>query len=128
MAAVNKQIIIGHVGQVNELKSVGTGKALINFSVATTFGKDDNKKTEWHNCTAWEKQAEFINKYVHKGDLVYVEGRTQTTVKDEKRFVNVIVNDLKLLHSKDGSSNVPADAPSNPGVEATTAELVDIPF
>ena len=78
MSGINKAIILGRVGKDPETRYTAEGKAVTNFSLATSFGKGDAEKTEWHRCTAWEKQAKLVAEYVHKGDQLYIEGELQT--------------------------------------------------
>lgn len=83
MPALNKVMLIGHLGKDPELKYTEAGTAVCNFSMATTEKwkeKDGTKqeKVEWHNIVLWAKQAEVANEYLKKGDCVYIEGRLQT--------------------------------------------------
>lgn len=91
--SVNKVILLGRVGKQPEVKQVGENK-VANFSLATSEkfnDKNGNKveNTEWHNIVFWGKQAELIERYVNKGDELYIEGsiKTETYEKDgEKRY------------------------------------------
>ncbi len=91
--SVNKVILLGRVGKQPEIKQVGENK-VANFSLATSEkfnDKNGNKveNTEWHNIVFWGKQAELIERYVNKGDELYIEGsiKTETYEKDgEKRY------------------------------------------
>ncbi|MBR2389626.1 MAG: single-stranded DNA-binding protein, partial [Mogibacterium sp.] len=64
MRDLNSVIITGRVGQNIELKTTGNGKYVVNFNLAVQ--NDDT--TNWIRCVAWEKTAEALNKYAHKGD------------------------------------------------------------
>lgn len=82
MSSVNRVILIGNVGQEIAAKEVG-GVKVVNFSIACGEkykDKDGNvvEKTEWVNIVAWQKLAEIIEKYVKKGDQIFIEGRLQT--------------------------------------------------
>lgn len=95
--SVNKVILLGRVGKEPEIRQVGDNK-VANFSLATSEkfkDKDGNKveNTEWHSIVFWGKQAELIEKHVHKGDELYIEGsiKTETYEKDgEKRYATKI--------------------------------------
>jgi len=81
--SMNKAIIVGRVGQDPEKRATQTGTAVSNFSLATNESIRDQsgqttELTEWHRCVAFGKTAEFINSYVTKGRLVYVDGRLRT--------------------------------------------------
>ena len=75
---LNKVQLIGRVGKEIELKYTVSGKAVINMSLATSYSQDGEKKTEWHNITAFGKLAENIQKYVKKGHQLYIEGALRT--------------------------------------------------
>ena len=75
---MNKVILIGNVGREPEMRYTPQGHAVTSFSVATSYGKGDDKTTEWFNCSAWGKQAELTNEYLRKGSQVYVEGRIRS--------------------------------------------------
>lgn len=67
---INKAILIGNIGFIGDKKSSNSGVDYIFFSVATSY----NKKTSWHNCTAFGKTANFIAEKSAKGDKVYIDG------------------------------------------------------
>jgi single-strand DNA-binding protein len=78
--SVNKVILIGHLGQNPESGFTKNDTQYCRLSLATSeFRKDqDKEQTEWHKVVVWGKAAEFADKYLTKGDLVYVEGKLQT--------------------------------------------------
>jgi single-strand DNA-binding protein len=127
---LNKATIIGRLGKDPEIKTINN-QTVANFSLATTESwknKDGEKQesTEWHNCDAWGKIAEIIEKYVKKGDLIYVEGsiKTQSWDKDgEKRYsTGISVKEMKMLGSKSSSTSQTQPEPSQPDSEG------DLPF
>src|SRR6476620_4494898 len=82
---LDKVEVIGRLGKDPEVKNLTNGSAVANFSVATSEKWKDKRsgetqeKTEWHNIVIWnEKTIEFVEKYLAKGDLVYLEGKIQT--------------------------------------------------
>ena len=102
--------LIGRVGQDTELKTLDSGNALLNLSLATNDyykDKDGNKqeRTEWHRLTAWGKTAENLSKFVKKGDEIAIEGKLthRSYEKDgETRYATeVIINEFVLFGSKD---------------------------
>jgi len=73
MAGVNKVIILGRIGRDPELSFANSGLAVCKFSMATSKKRKDGQEiTAWHRCVAFGKTAEIIEKYVGKGDPLYV--------------------------------------------------------
>jgi single-strand DNA-binding protein len=73
----NQIVITGNIGTPPEMRYTASQMAVIEFSVAVTSGKDDKKKTTWHNCKAFGNLAENITATVRKGDNVIVVGRIE---------------------------------------------------
>jgi single-strand DNA-binding protein len=71
----NNITITGKVGQEPELRYTPGGMAILTFSVADTYGKDEKKKTTWHNITVFNKLAENVANTIGKGSTVIVVGR-----------------------------------------------------
>ena len=89
MPSLNKQILLGHLGRDPEIKFTQSGKAVTNFSLATSNKWKDKagnwqEEVEWHNIVAWGKLAEIAGEYYKKGYLVYVEGSKKTRTYDDK--------------------------------------------
>ncbi len=119
MSGVNKVIIVGRLGKEPEVRHLENGAAVANFSVATSETyKDRNtgerrEQTEWHNVVLWRGLAEVAEKYLHKGDMVYVEGklRTRSWEKDGvTRYTTEIVGDNMTMLSPKGSNEGAAGA------------------
>jgi single-strand DNA-binding protein len=116
---MNKIILIGNVGQEPTVKHLESGATVATFSLATTErgytlqnGTQVPERTEWHNIVVWRKLAEIVEKYVHKGDKLYVEGKIQTRSYDDqngvKRFVTEVMTDnIELLSSKPQTAPAP---------------------
>lgn len=146
---INKVILVGNVGQQPEIKESKSGSKFANFSLATTEsykGKDGAKveNTEWHRLTVLSPvTADYVAKYVNKGDMLYIEGSIRTEKYTDKAGVEkyttkIIVGGFnsalkKLPKSSNGDSkaNNP-DAYKNKNVDqqAQFAPLPDddIPF
>jgi single-strand DNA-binding protein len=71
----NHITVSGKVGQEPELRYTPGGMAVLTFSVADTYGKDDKKKTTWHNITVFGKLAENTANTISKGSTVIIAGR-----------------------------------------------------
>lgn len=85
MAGVNRATLLGNVGRDPEIRSITSGERLANFTVATSETWRDRtsgerkEKTEWHRITVWgDKLVEIVEKYVRKGDKIYIEGKIET--------------------------------------------------
>ena len=125
---LNKVQLIGRVGRDPESKKAGE-KTIASFSVATSYGTGDNVKTEWHNCTAWDKQAEIALQILHKGDRVYIEGRlSYNTVgegAEKKTYSQITVSNFINLTSKPAENGTGNGSTKAAG---TSAVAGDIPF
>ncbi len=80
--SLNKAIIIGNLGADPEIRSTNTGTRVATLSVATSRrwtsrSGEQQEKTEWHRVVCWDKMAEICERYLHKGDRVYIEGRIE---------------------------------------------------
>lgn len=71
----NNITVTGKLGKEPELRFTQSGKAVAEFSIADTYGKDDKKKTTWHNCVAFGQLAENICATLRKGSTAIVSGR-----------------------------------------------------
>lgn len=94
--SVNKVIVMGRLGKDVEVRRTQSGKAVASFSVGCSEKYTDRngqkqENTEWIRCTAWEKSAEIIAQYFHKGDGIFIEGKFKTDTKEE--------NGAKTYHS-----------------------------
>ena len=78
MPSLNKVMIIGHLGDNPDIRYTKANKQVANLSVATSQKWKKNGETQqetvWHKVTAWGKLAEVCEKYINKGDAIYVEG------------------------------------------------------
>ncbi len=80
--SLNKAMIIGNLGSDPEVRSTSSGTRVATLSVATSRRWNDRsgqeqERTEWHRVIAWEGLAEICERYLSKGDRVYVEGRIE---------------------------------------------------
>ena len=131
--SVNKVILVGRLGKDPEVRFTSGGKAVASFSIATDESYKNSqgekiKKTEWHNIVAWGPAVEaFIQPYIHKGDLVYIEGKLQTRSWEDKKnggtryTTEINVTDIKGLVT--GGQDQPAATKSTTGkIPAATAQ------
>jgi single-strand DNA-binding protein len=84
--SLNKVTLIGNLGNDPEVRSTTGGNRVATFSLATSRSWNDaggtkQEKTEWHRCVVWNTKssqlADIVEKYVKKGDKLYVEGRIE---------------------------------------------------
>ena len=130
--SVNKAILIGRLGKDPEMKYTSSGKAVCNFSLATTErfkGQDGQQKesTTWHNIVVWGKPAEIIKEYMSKGREIYLEGRISNRSYDDKdgnkKYTSeVVVQNFQFIGSKGETSNQPEAPPSQGAPDS------DLPF
>lgn len=142
MASVNKWIGIGNLGKDPEVRYMSSGKAVASFSIACSESWKDKttgekqERTEWVNCTAFDKLGEICEKYLRKGSQVYVEGRLQTDKyqKDgqDRYSTKVVISDMKMLGKKEGSgysdSQQSAPVTASPAPVQAVDDDQDIPF
>ncbi len=113
MRGVNRVMLIGNLGKDPELQFLEGNIAVAKFSLATTESyKDKNGKlmsqTEWHTIVLWRGLAELAQKYLHKGSLVYIEGRLKTRSWEDKehnkKFATEVVGDNLIMLDKRSES------------------------
>ncbi len=99
MSSVNKQIIIGRLGNDPEYKDFGNGSGVTNISVATSE-KYTNKQgekveeTEWFKVSMFGKLGEIAAKYLRKGSLVYIEGKTKTRKYTDSNGIDKYISEV----------------------------------
>ncbi len=141
---INKVILVGNVGKDPEIRHIPNGTAVAQFSLATSETyKDKNgaktTQTEWHNIVLWRGLAEVAEKYVKKGDALYIEGKIRSRSYDDKegnkRYTTEIIGDtMQMLGRKQSgeSSSTPTTNPQENYTENTANEPPlapdDLPF
>jgi single-strand DNA-binding protein len=127
MRGVNKAILIGNLGKDPEVQYLEGNIGVAKFSLATTETYKDKtgklvSQTEWHTVVLWRGLAELAQKYLHKGSLVYIEGRLKTRSwpdKDgNKKFATEIIGEnLIMLDKRHEGSLLPPGNGGSFGVE-----------
>ena len=102
---LNKCILMGRLTKDPELRHTNSGKAVTTFTVAIDNGYGDNKTTDFINCVAWEKTAEFIKNWFTKGRMIVLVGRiasrTWESEDGRKNYVTeVVVNEVSFAGEK----------------------------
>lgn len=132
---INSVVLMGRLTRNPELKQTDKGTLVCSFSVAVDNGYGENKKTDFINCVAWNKTAEFVSKYFTKGQMIALAGRISTRTWDDngttRYATEVSVREVEFCGSKaDGQSNT-ADAsplPSPDGFAPMGADDDSLPF
>jgi single-strand DNA-binding protein len=110
MPSLNRVQLIGRLGKDPESRFTPTGKKVANFSLAVSerwkSSEGENKEnTEWVNIEAWGRLGEICQEYLHKGRLVFVEGRLKTDKFEDKGgetkyFTKVVAQSMQMLDRK----------------------------
>jgi single-strand DNA-binding protein len=109
MKGINKVILIGNTGKEPEYKTLQDGTPVAKLTIATTESYrlkngETQTKTEWHSIIVWRGLATLASQYVHKGSLLYVEGklrnRNYEDKEGQKKYVTEIVADQVVLLDK----------------------------
>lgn len=143
---INKVILVGNLGNEPEVRYTGSGTPIANFSLATSETWKDKQtgelkeQTEWHKVVFFNRIAEVIKEYLHKGSKVYVEGSLRTNKWQDKngqdRYTTEIIGqNMQMLDSRGQGGPRQSAPPSNANLEPVAPETVsaedfddDIPF
>ncbi|MBS1849314.1 MAG: single-stranded DNA-binding protein [Acidobacteria bacterium] len=139
--SVNKVILVGNVGQDPEVKYTASGVPVAKVSLATNQRFRDRSeqwqdRTEWHSIVAWQRLAEIVGEYVHKGSKLYVEGKLQTSTWEDKQTgerkyrTEIVAREILLLSSRGNGQEdrqITAGEESTPDPAPTPVDD-DIPF
>jgi len=114
MAGVNKVILVGNLGKDPETRTIQNGSLVARFSVATseTYTNKEGQRvenTEWHNVVVWRGLATIAEKYLKKGNKVYIEGKLRTRQYEDKDGVKKYTTDVEA------TDMVLLDRPANAG-------------
>jgi len=141
--SLNKVVLIGNLGNDPEVRSTTGGNRVATFSLATSRSWNDQsgakqEKTEWHRCVVWNTKtsqlADIVERYVKKGDKLYVEGRIeyrQWQDKDNQTRYSTEINVREMIMlgggkgsgggDFEGGDSAPRRAPAAPKAKAAAA-------
>mgnify|MGYP001214900142 CR=1 FL=1 len=115
-------ILVGRLGKDPEVRHLENGATVANFTMATSETYKDRttgeKKeiTEWHNIVLWRGLADVAAKYLHKGDMVYIEGKLRTRSWEKEgvtRYTTEVIGDnMTMLSTKPSGGGSPEYSPS----------------
>lgn len=129
MSDLNQWTGVGRLGKDPEIRRTADGKAIANFSIACGWKSKDKEGTDWIPVTAFGKLAEIIEKYVHKGSQVLIQGQFKTdkyTDKNgvEKYSTKIYADNIQMLGGKSEKTEAKQENPP-----AKLADIEDdIPF
>ena len=138
MAGVNKVILVGNLGKDPEVRHLDSGVAVANFSLATTESYTNKQgervnQTEWHNIVLWRGLADIAEKYLKKGNSIYVEGkihnrRWKDSEGNTKYATDIIADKMTMLGSKPDNAETPASASTETPEKTEENGNDDLPF
>lgn len=131
---INHVILVGRLTKDPVLRKTQTGTSVTSFTVACSrrVGADKEPQTDFINCVAWNRTADLVQTYLHKGNLVGVQGRIQTrnydNDKGEKVYVTeVVCETVTFLESKNKTENTQqvetTYEPEYPSIDITSDDL-----
>ena len=139
--SLNKVMLIGNVGKEPDVRYLDNGVAVASLTLATTErgyrlqnGTDVPERTEWHNIVLWRGLAETVEKYVHKGDKLFVEGKIRSRSYDDqngvKRYITEIFSDnMEMLSPRSQANQASSLSSSSPSASAQVqGGKEDLPF
>ena len=132
--SVNKVILIGNLGKDPDVRHLENGATVANFPIATSENYKDRKtgekvsQTEWHNIVVWRGLADITERYLKKGDKVYIEGKLRTrSWQDQdgntKYTTEVVADNLTMLGKSPDNSTSPPSQPA--GATSSTTQNED---
>ena len=144
MAGVNKVILVGNLGKDPEVRHLEGGVSVAHFTLATNdYYKDKQgnrvERTEWHNISAWRGLADMADKFLKKGQQVYIEGKLRTRQYQDKdqqtRYITeIIADEISMLGGRlQGAGGAAGEASGTAATETQQTfrqepELDQLPF
>lgn len=124
---LNKILLIGNLGKNPEVRVLNSGVKVATFTLATTErgytlqnGTQVPDKTQWHNIVVWRGLADVAEKYLHKGDKVYIEGKVEYRNYDDN---NGVRRDVTDIHASNLEMLSAPKQPSQPAPEPPQADM-----
>ena len=109
---INRVILVGRLTKDPMLRKTQTGTSVTSFTVACSrrVGAGQEPQTDFINCVAWNRTADIVSQYTHKGSLVGVEGRIQSRSYDDAQgkrvyVTEVVCDSVQFLESRSASEN-----------------------
>ena len=109
---INRVVLVGRLTKDPVLRKTAAGTSITSFTVACNrrFKQEGQPDADFVNCVAWNKVADNVNKYTHKGSLVAVDGRIQTRSYDDQQgkrvyVTEIVAENVQFLDNKNASNN-----------------------
>ena len=117
MVGINKAILVGRLGRDPEVRYTADGRAVANFSIATSEEWKDKgtgekrERTEWHRIVAFDRLGEICGEYLSKGRMVYAEGRIQTRSWEKdgvtRYTTEIVASNVQFLGGRNSVNSEP---------------------
>lgn len=132
--SLNRVMLIGNVGKDPLIRYIDNGICTATFPLATNSpsrtlpnGTVIPERTEWHEIQLWRRLAEIAEKYVHKGDKLYIEGELRTRTWTDKRgqthkLTEVWAREMEMLSPRPQATQ-PQATPAQPSADAPTTDI-----
>ncbi len=137
---VNKVTLLGYVGNEPEIRSFESGSQMARIRMATTENirvratNEVRQHTEWHTVIFWGEAANFIDKHIHKGTQIYIEGaiRGRDWVDKEgtkQRVIEIAGKEIKVLsRAKNEVTEIEPTSQESPKITPPKDDLDNLPF
>lgn len=132
---INKVTLVGNLGKDPEIKHLEGGASVAKFSLATNENYRDKNgewqtQTEWHDIVAWRQLAEKAARDLHKGSLVYIEGKIthrkwQDKEGQDRYSTEIVASTIRSLERRESTGGGKSYGESNPGAESAQATRND---
>jgi single-strand DNA-binding protein len=131
MRGVNRVMLIGNLGKDPDVQFLEGNIGVAKFPLATTETFKDRSgklvsQTEWHTVVLWRGLAELAQKYLHKGSLVYIEGRLRTRSWEDKehnrKFATEVVGDNLIMLDKRTDGGNHSSLHTDSGIEGISGD------
>ncbi len=126
MRGVNRVVLIGNLGRDPDVQVLEGNISVAKFPLATTESYKDKEgntvsQTEWHTVVLWRGLAELAQRYLHKGSLVFIEGKLKNRNWEDaqkiKRYATEIVADNMVMLDKKKEGDYTGNGTENPAAK-----------
>ncbi len=129
---INNAVIMGRLTRDAEERKTNSGKSVCSFCVALD-DRFDKEKTHFVDVIAWNKTAEFVCKYFHKGSMIAVQGRITTRTWEDKngnkhKAVEIVADEVSFCGDKKSDTSHPADVAPPADEDYRDIPEDDLPF